>query len=481
MHGNNMPQGFRAQQQTGFQQVQQQQQLQQQQQQLQQQQQQQQQQQSGNFGGSGLFGSGGANEERQSRMPFASGETEDVAAGLWGGAPPEEPWQRVSGPGPGEPPQPMWPQDPGQGQTEELFEGWRGPDESQGGQRGQGGGNVPRPSQGRGQNLGLQQQQHMQQQMHQNEQQRLREQRAGNFSDAFSRLDTGDGNGPGHDAGGVPHATGDIGQERPRQKQKLHVGGLSRGTVEADLEQHFAQFGEVFEAFIPFAESQRTKKFYGFVKISIDGARAALTCDEHVIAGRDIATVSLVGSAPDEPAKGEATGESQANPSDLSADPYYRTKLCKNYLERGSCPYEDRCWFAHGEAQLRPSDPAAGIGGHSSGRFAPPPEIRPSTTTHTTQGNRARNSNMSAICVPGGSERKMVDQAYRTKLCTHWEAGNCQYGDSCIFAHGAAGLRIFGEDEAGTYPPSPRCFTTTRPRNRSCQGNAHRVGRLDCK
>ena len=222
-----------------------------------------------------------------------------------------------------------------------------------------------------------------------------------------------------------------------------------------DVFVRFLKFGEVFEAFIPFAESQRTKKFYGFVKISIDGARAALTCDEHVIAGRDIATVSLVGSAPDEPAKGEATAESQANPSDLSADPYYRTKLCKNYLERGSCPYEDRCWFAHGEAQLRPSDPAAGIGGHSSGRFAPPPEIRPSTSTHTTQGNRARNSNMSAICVPGGSERKMVDQAYRTKLCTHWEAGNCQYGDSCIFAHGAAGLRIFGEDEAGTYPRPP--------------------------
>ncbi|KAK7194647.1 Zinc finger C-x8-C-x5-C-x3-H type (and similar) [Novymonas esmeraldas] len=34
----------------------------------------------------------------------------------------------------------------------------------------------------------------------------------------------------------------------------------------------------------------------------------------------------------------------------------YKTKLCKNYVAKGECPYEVRCMFAHGEAELRTSD-----------------------------------------------------------------------------------------------------------------------------
>jgi len=31
----------------------------------------------------------------------------------------------------------------------------------------------------------------------------------------------------------------------------------------------------------------------------------------------------------------------------------YKTKMCRNYLATGACPYETRCMFAHGEHELR--------------------------------------------------------------------------------------------------------------------------------
>jgi hypothetical protein len=34
----------------------------------------------------------------------------------------------------------------------------------------------------------------------------------------------------------------------------------------------------------------------------------------------------------------------------------FRTKLCRNFTESGSCPYESRCMFAHGDHQLRTTE-----------------------------------------------------------------------------------------------------------------------------
>lgn len=34
----------------------------------------------------------------------------------------------------------------------------------------------------------------------------------------------------------------------------------------------------------------------------------------------------------------------------------YKTKMCKNYVSRGECPYEVRCMFAHGDKELRTSE-----------------------------------------------------------------------------------------------------------------------------
>jgi len=34
----------------------------------------------------------------------------------------------------------------------------------------------------------------------------------------------------------------------------------------------------------------------------------------------------------------------------------FRTKMCKNHVERGECPYVHRCMFAHGESELRTTE-----------------------------------------------------------------------------------------------------------------------------
>jgi len=34
----------------------------------------------------------------------------------------------------------------------------------------------------------------------------------------------------------------------------------------------------------------------------------------------------------------------------------FRTKMCRNFLERGACPYVHRCMFAHGESELRTTE-----------------------------------------------------------------------------------------------------------------------------
>ena len=31
----------------------------------------------------------------------------------------------------------------------------------------------------------------------------------------------------------------------------------------------------------------------------------------------------------------------------------YKTKMCRNYLQTGECPYETRCMFAHGDHEFR--------------------------------------------------------------------------------------------------------------------------------
>lgn len=92
----------------------------------------------------------------------------------------------------------------------------------------------------------------------------------------------------------------------------------------------------------------------------------------------------------------------------------YKTEICKNFSEMGSCPYRSKCQFAHGSEELLQTAPAP---------------------------------------------RK----AYRTKKCkSFWESGVCRYGFRCQFLHYASeaekakGFLQTAYHMFGHAPPQPR-------------------------
>eukprot|EP01012_Entosiphon_sulcatum_P007391 TRINITY_DN13747_c0_g2_i1.p1 TRINITY_DN13747_c0_g2~~TRINITY_DN13747_c0_g2_i1.p1 ORF type:complete len:245 (+),score=14.79 TRINITY_DN13747_c0_g2_i1:116-850(+) len=54
-------------------------------------------------------------------------------------------------------------------------------------------------------------------------------------------------------------------------------------------------------------------------------------------------------------ARSEKLPETSKNEKDkVAVDPRkYKTKMCRNWVETGSCPYEHTCCFAHGQEELR--------------------------------------------------------------------------------------------------------------------------------
>ena len=73
-------------------------------------------------------------------------------------------------------------------------------------------------------------------------------------------------------------------------------------------------------------------------------------------------------------------------PAKHSVPSLYKTRLCRTFMERGNCPYGDKCDFAHGTKDLSYD-----------------------ITKHPK---------------------------YRTKICRSFqETGTCIYGDRCCFSH----------------------------------------------
>ena len=88
-------------------------------------------------------------------------------------------------------------------------------------------------------------------------------------------------------------------------------------------------------------------------------------------------------SGPDSEEEGRScSGQAQTGSSK------YKTELCKNYSEKGYCPYRWKCQFAHGQEELH-------IG-----------------------------------AIP------LVNKKFRTKKCrSYWQQGFCPYGVRCQFYH----------------------------------------------
>ena len=91
------------------------------------------------------------------------------------------------------------------------------------------------------------------------------------------------------------------------------------------------------------------------------------------------------------------------------SNPRYKTALCKKFTENQSCPYGDKCQFAHGEQELR------NFNGHAQNMMYP-------------LGMGTKNQN------------NMLN--YKIVKCKNWEKDKtCKYGVHCTYAHGDEELR----------------------------------------
>ncbi|KAJ1972850.1 hypothetical protein H4R34_005270, partial [Dimargaris verticillata] len=134
---------------------------------------------------------------------------------------------------------------------------------------------------------------------------------------------------------------------------------------------------------------------------------------------------------------------SDTNPNyrhhDPTDNPNYKTRLCERFEMDGECPYNGKCTFAHGAAELRERPMSShhqqsGGGGDFMGR-----------------GNLFGNSYASS---PSSTQRPNPadNPLYKTRLCEKFMTdGFCQYGHKCHFAHGEEELK-----QRPAFPPSMR-------------------------
>ena len=88
-------------------------------------------------------------------------------------------------------------------------------------------------------------------------------------------------------------------------------------------------------------------------------------------------------------------------------NPRYKTALCKKYLESQSCPYGNKCQFAHGEQELRSMN------------------AQPQNMMYMRMGSKNQNI-----------------LNYKIVKCKNWEKDKtCKYGSHCTYAHGDEEIR----------------------------------------
>lgn len=191
------------------------------------------------------------------------------------------------------------------------------------------------------------------------------------------------------------------------------------------------------------------------------------------------------------------------NTNGMRSNEKVKTRLCRHFESPEGCRYGERCFFAHGQSELRSEafNIAAGIGMNQDGLasafkqcvLVPVPQAHVGTVVGKAGSNIARtsaesgakvsmlsaeytSSEGSRLCRVVGTPldvqraRDMIEyrlalarkknrrdkkgqidnapaKAFKTRICTSWlNDGTCPFGASCHFAHGEAQLQKSGID-----------------------------------
>lgn len=140
-----------------------------------------------------------------------------------------------------------------------------------------------------------------------------------------------------------------------------------------------------------------------------------------------------------------------------------KTKMC-HYLQNGSCPYGDKCAFAHSEREVQDS-----------------PDLRKTKLCKAFQKGECNDS----MCnyAHGEHELRVTGLFMNKTLCVWHQKGSCRNGETCKFAHGSEELCPQEADDAtseSTKEPSDMASETTtsssgRARRRAKRARAKEV------
>ncbi|CAK4189635.1 unnamed protein product [Aphanomyces euteiches] len=124
----------------------------------------------------------------------------------------------------------------------------------------------------------------------------------------------------------------------------------------------------------------------------------------------------------------------------------HKTAICTRWRMKGVCSFGDRCYFAHGEEELRPTPWKTRSYGNGNDTKVHPKDTAKASTERSQVEDKTKTFGASVARTntgtPSEAPRQKLHPLYKTMLCTRWRnSGGCFHGDRCHFAHGEAELR----------------------------------------